>query len=211
MAELQFSVGEAFGYGWQATRKHFKLLLGIIVLLGIVAVLENMFSDPDSKYHSFLGTLVFWVLSVVMQLGVIKIFLKLYDDQIVAFRDIFSCWKLFFKYLFGNICYALAVLGGFVCLIVPGVIILVRCQFYSYFIVDKKSGPIEALRLSFKATQDNVWKLVCFDLAFMGILILGVLALLLGLLVAVPIAAMASVFVFRKLSAGPAPEVIPQA
>lgn len=197
--ELSFSLGEAFGYGWQMTRKHFKLLLGVIVLLGTVMAFENYFSDDESKYQSFLGTFVFWVLSAIIQMGAMKVFLKLHDGQTVFFKDLFSCWKLFFKYLFGNICYALAVFGGFVCLIVPGIILLIRCQFYSYFIIDKKAGPVEALRLSYKATKDNVWKLFCFDLAFTGVIILGAMALLLGLFVAIPIASLAFVYVYRKL------------
>jgi len=93
------------------------------------------------------------------------------------------------------------VLGGTILLIVPGVIWAVKFQFFSYFIIDKGLGPIEALKKSSAITKGVKWNLLGFDLLIGGIALLGVLALLIGLLAAIPTAMIAMAFVYRKLLA----------
>ncbi|MFA5039461.1 MAG: hypothetical protein WC732_07250 [Candidatus Omnitrophota bacterium] len=196
-----FSRQEAFGYGWQMMKKHFWLFTGLLVLIGIIQGIENYFSDD--KFHgspvSALITMIFWVLDVIVQIGFLKVLLNLHDGKGFKFSDLFSQWRLFFKYIFGAIVYGLIVLAGLILLIVPGIMWAVRFQLYTYFIVDKKAGPIEALKLSAQATKGSRTELFWFDLACFGAAILGLLALFVGLLAAIPTILMAMVFVYRKL------------
>ena len=82
-------------------------------------------------------------------MGLIRIPLRLHDNKGVGFTDVFSCFLLFFNYLFGAILYGLIIFVGIILLIIPGIIWAIKFQFYSYFIVDEGLGPIEALKMKF--------------------------------------------------------------
>lgn len=85
-------------------------------------------------------------------------------------------------------------------MMIPILIFGIRLQFYSYFIIDKEYGPIEALKQSWTATKGNYWRLVLLSLATVGLNLLGALALLIGLLWTIPTTSIATASVYKKLS-----------
>lgn len=85
-------------------------------------------------------------------------------------------------------------------MLIPIIIFGIRLQFYSYFIIDKGSGPIEALKKSWIATKGSYWNLVLLSLATGGLNILGALALLIGLFWTIPTTLLATAYVYKKLS-----------
>ena len=75
----------------------------------------------------------------------------------------------------------------------------IRFFFYSYYIVDEECDGIEALKKSWKLTENIALKLFGFIL-LMGILNLGgAMLCLVGLLITVPISMMATVYVYRTM------------
>jgi uncharacterized membrane protein len=134
-----------------------------------------------------------------MRIGLIKITLKFCDNEKAKIFDLFSSYSLIFKYLIGLIIYSLIVGVGLILLIAPGIIWGIQFQFFSYFIIDKGLGPIEALKKSSEITKGVKWDLFLFDLLLGLINVLGVLAFLIGLLVTFSIAMIAKAFVYRKL------------
>jgi uncharacterized membrane protein len=92
------------------------------------------------------------------------------------------------------------VAGGLILLIVPGIYLGLKYQFFSYLIVDKELGVLDSLKESSQITQGVKWQLFGFSLALIGINILGALAFGIGLLVTIPLTVVAHVFVYRKLS-----------
>ena len=117
------------------------------------------------------------------------------------FADLFSCFPLFFKFLFSYILYSLIVCGGYVLLIIPGIIWGIKFWFFDYFVIDKWLGPVEALKKSYGITTGVKWNLFVFFLAVIGINLLGALCLLIGLFVTIPTTMVATAFVYRKLLA----------
>ena len=69
-----------------------------------------------------------------------------------------------------------------------------------FFVLDKKVGPIQAMKLSVKATKGAKWQLFVFGLALLVINILGILCLFVGLLITFPLSLLACTFVYQKLS-----------
>ena len=132
-------------------------------------------------------------------MGLIRIPLRLHDNKGVGFTDVFSCFLLFFNYLFGAILYGLIIFGGMISLIIPGIIWAIKFQFYSYFIVDEGLGPIEALKRSSLITKGVKSNLFLFGLLLL-INVLGALCLLVGLFVTIPPVTIAVFFVYRKLA-----------
>ena len=101
--------------------------------------------------------------------------------------------------MLGAILFSLIVLAGFVLLVVPGIALSVMLQYYSYFIIDKNMGPVEAIKASAALTKGVRWKLFGFLLALGLINIVGALLLVVGLFATVPVSLVAVAFVYRKL------------
>lgn len=136
-------------------------------------------------------------------MGLIKIALRIYDNKKCELADVFSdllsCLPLFFKYLSASIVYILIVLSGIILLIVPGIIWSIKFSFFSYFIVDKGLGPIEALKQSSVITNGVMRDLFLFWLLVSVINCVGLLAFFVGLFVTIPITMIAIGYVYRKL------------
>ena len=90
-------------------------------------------------------------------------------------------------------------LGIFALSILPAIYFNVRWIFYTYLIVDKNSGAIESLKQSWKMTEGNFWHLILFGLTYFALIILGFIALILGVFVVIPLLLMALTFIYKKL------------
>ena len=88
---------------------------------------------------------------------------------------------------------------GLILLIIPGIYLAIKYQFFSFLIVDKNMGIMESFKKSEEMTQGVKMNLLLFSLALAGINILGALVFLVGLIVTIPTTVMATVYVYRKL------------
>lgn len=137
---------------------------------------------------------------VITSIGVIVVSLKFVDKKKAVYEDIYQHYNFFLNYFLGRIIYSIGLVIGLILLIVPGIIWGIRLQYYTYLIVDKKMGPIEALKKSWHMTRGNTWHLFLLGLSFLGIMILGFIIFGVGIVVAWPIVALGNAYVFRKLS-----------
>jgi len=204
MDSKKISYSAAFSFGWDTLKNNFPFIIGVMVAYGLLVSVPfsvAMYYRDKSLILYLLATLADMTVSVIVQMGLIKILLAFYDAKKTRFGDLFSCAGLFFKYFFGSILYKLIVALGTLLLIVPGVIWLIQFSFYAYLIVDKAAGPIEALKQSAAVTKGVKWQLFIFGVLFFCINILGALALLVGMLITLPLTMLAAVFVYRKLLA----------
>jgi len=198
-----FSKGKAIVFGWEATKKYFWFFCGLLIIVILVQAIPNVLSNLYGEKLPLVSaafSIISFIASTIIAIGLIKISLKLYDNtDSPKLSVLFAVRGVFLKYLFASLLYGLAVSVGLLLLIVPGIIIWVRCQFFGYLIVDKKLGPIKALKKSFAVTRGNGWNLFLLGILLTGIFLFGLLALLVGLFAAFPITIMAEVFVYRFL------------
>lgn len=224
-----FSITEALRFGWQVKRQNFWFFVAVILIYWIVIFLPypigvliiNIFKGNlvIQSITSILAQVASAVLAAITGVGIIKISLKLVDQQEIAIKDLFSCYPLFLKYLLGLILYQLIVLVGLILLIVPGIIWFIKYGFWVYLIVDKNLGIIASLKESGRITQGVRWKLFLFGLVIASLIFFGVyLPLVVGfilpsfygssvLLIGIvgvfmffPAAWVAIAFVYRKLA-----------
>jgi uncharacterized membrane protein len=191
------TVGGAISFGWNAMKDNFFLFLQIMITIIAVQIFQIL-GDGIPKVGLFF-VLVAIITAIIIQMGGIVITLNIVDGKKTGYQDLLSQARFFFEYLIGSVLYALIILGGLILLIVPGIIWAVKFQFYRFYIIDKKMGPIEALKASGKATMGHKWKLFKLDLALIGIIIVGFLALIVGLLAAVPTVWVAMAYAYRRL------------
>ncbi len=202
MAIKTFSDGQAILFGWKTMKDNLGLFIGILITIILANFLPDIISDMVEKKMPLAAVIiyvVFGILQLIIGMGFIKIVLGFCDNKKPGFVELFSCHRLFFKYLFSSILYMLIVLGGFILFIVPGIIWNIKFQFYPYFIIDKGMGPVEALKASASITQGAKWELLGFSLILGIINLLGIFCLFIGLFATIPTTGVAYAFVYRKL------------
>jgi uncharacterized membrane protein len=148
------------------------------------------------------------VISIFAKMGALQLSLKAHESaESVTIKDLWAPHQ-FWKYVGASILVGLIVVIGFILLIVPGIIWGLRYMFVPYLVIDRKLKPFEALKESARITYGFKWQL----LGLLGLLllvnILGFICLFVGLLVSVPVSALAMVHAYRTLEHA-AGEVVP--
>jgi len=189
-------------FGWDTTKRNIGFFIGLLIVAGLVQYVPDIIAttiEADAPFLSSIIRIVSYVLSAIIWMGLIKIFLRFCDGEKGEFSDLFSCYPLFFKYLVGSILYGLIVSLGLILLILPGIIWAIKFYFFDYLIIDKGLGPIDALEKSSEITRGIKFDLLSFGILIGIINLLGLLCLLVGLFVTIPITMVATAFVYRKL------------
>jgi uncharacterized membrane protein len=178
-------------------------VLYVIVRMGFVKISLKFCDNEKAKFSDlfsqsrlffkflFATALYNLIISVLIGVPIVPI--------ILGIIYLFTKYLLFAKSIYSLIIFGGALLLILVLLIVVGIILRIRFSFYTYFVIDKNSGPIESLRRSFIITKEAVWDLFVFSLMLIGINLLGALCLLIGLFATIPTTMIAKAFVYRKL------------
>jgi len=199
-----FSIKEAVSYGWkQATSRLTFFVLLIIIMIAASAlpgIIGSLLEDQNAGFLIFIIQLVSWGLQLLVSLGLIHVALLVHDRKKATYKDLFSQTRLIIPYFLASVIYTLIIIAGFILLVIPGFVWAIKFRYFSYLMVDKKLGPIDAIKQSGKITKGVKWQLFLFGLVLFGINILGALVLLVGLLVTIPLSMMAEAYVYRKLS-----------
>ena len=204
MADKKFSGTEALAFGWETMKKNFGFFLAILIVGFIAQNILGFFAEffkRESPVIYFLLTLGGVFLNMLVSIGILKIALHFCDNEPAQIFELFAYPELVLRFLGIAILSGLAVLGGAILLIVPGIILAIRLQYAGYLLVDKNTGVMEALKKSMAMTKGVAWDLFVLG-CLMGLVALaGVLCLGVGLFAALPTIMVANAFVYRKLAA----------
>lgn len=226
-----FSVGEAFSWAWNKFTKNAGPLiiatlvygLVLIVLQVVINLLQSAVSPGVSDYTSdgggfsyswsttsmgiggILISIVGWFVSLIVgaaiQSGYITGLLDIANGQQVSVGSFFQPRSIGQVIVAGLIVGIITTIGFFLC-IIPGVIASIMLVFTTVALLDRNLSAVDAVKTSFdlsKANFGNVFVtwLVMVVTALVGALLCGV-----GLIVAVPVAALILVYAWRRLSGG---------
>lgn len=208
------AIGESIRFGWNTFKKRPLIFIGAFLLMTVISIVIQGLLDPGENAPLTLATVLMGIASMVVglivEIGLVTFSLRAHDAvEKVAIKDLWNP-KPFWYYLVGQAFVGFVVIVGLILLIVPGIIAAMGLMFSSYLIVDKGRGPVEAFKQSWNMTKGYKWQLFLFSLALLGINILGLLALVVGLLVTIPVSMLAVVHVYRKLEDS-TPEPVPTA
>ena len=154
---------------------------------------------PFPKIIFYGITFFLWLLTNVMGIGFLKSFLMISRDQKPSPNELFANWNILIPYFLGGVCYGLAVLGGFILLIIPGIILMFMLQMYAYLIIDKRMGPIESLKRSRVITKGSRGQLAVLGLWLLLLNIGGFLCLLVGLFFTISVSSVAMAYAYDQL------------
>lgn len=202
MEKKDFSIDEALRFGWNIMKDNFWFFVGILIVAGVITGIPHAIAsafEDSAEGLSFLFRVVAWIVDIIISIGLITIALKFLDGQKPEFKDLFAFQKHFINYLGGAILTGLAVLGGFILLLIPGIYWAIKFQFFGYSVVDQGSDPILAMRRSARITKTVKWKLLWFGILLALINTLGLICLIVGLFATIPTTIVAYAFVYRKL------------
>jgi uncharacterized membrane protein len=202
VSKVTFSKKEAVKFGFDLAKKNFLFFIGVFIVICFFSILssslKNIVNPQKEVLLYFFLYLVLFVINLILGMGLIKIILEFVDGKKPKFKDLIY-YKPVVKYFIGTTVQGIITLIGFILLIIPGIIFSIRLQYVSYLIVDKDLGPVEAIKTSWNITRGNTWNLFFFGILIGLINILGLICLIVGLFVTVPLSALAAAFVYRKL------------
>jgi uncharacterized membrane protein len=210
---MEFSTGSALRFGWETFKKRPWFFVGSTVVILLASGLIDAFSSGvdavvggSAEQPSIVGTVVNLGLGTLLGMGATAFYLAAHDNPEAV--DLSALWhpQPFWKYLGASILYALAIVVGLVLLIVPGIMFALMFMFTTFIVIDRGLGPIEAMKESNRITYGHKWTLLGFTLMLVLINLLGVIALVVGLLVSIPVSSLAVAHAYRVLGGRTPPQ-----
>lgn len=202
---MKLSAKECIAFGWRT----FKARPWFFVGLSVIAILISFLTGVvQSNLEQMLGkdagdavsTLISLGIDSLIGIGFITVYLKAHDAVMSPiYHDLWNP-KPFWRYLGAYLLVMVCVVVGFILLIVPGVIVGLMLAFATIMVVDKGLGPIEAMKESARITKGHRLELLGLVGLTIAVNILGLLALVVGLLVSVPVSTLAMMHAYRALS-----------
>lgn len=191
----------------------FWILLGMAVLeflVGAVSRPEQFVPEGDWVMQLILapiGLALSFFLIGPLSLGVVQAHLKTSRGETPEWSDLGYGFSRYPQAVLVTVLSTLIVLGGFILLIIPGIFLAVRLAFTSYRFVDGDMDAMDAIKAAWEDTRGQWWRTFGFFLMTVPIAIAGLLALGVGIFVAMVLLAQASAVYYRSLAqARAAPE-----
>jgi len=205
-----FSIKQLFRDSTEDYKKYWGMFLMIGIIFVLVGFLTNMGSfQPHHAYGggfrtggSLFVTIIAWLLQTFLTLGFIKMLLAMVDKKKVQLEQLFHGANSFNHFLYFTVAMLLysAIVGiGFVALIIPGIIFSVLFIFVQYLVAEEREGIFESFKRSIKMTKGNRWKIFWLMIVTILFNILGLLALIIGLVITIPITYLVYTHLYRTL------------
>ena len=205
---MESSTRAFLSFGWETFKRRpwFFVGTGVVVLIayliagGIVSGIDAALTG-DAKDPSLVGSVLNLALSTLLNMGVTAFYLNAHDNPDTV--ELLSLWhpQPFWKFLGATLLTGLAIIVGLLLLIVPGIIFMLMFMFVMFIVIDRGLGPVEAMKESARITRGYKWQLLGFVLVLALINVLGMLALLVGLFVTIPVTSLAFAHAYRALTA----------
>jgi uncharacterized membrane protein len=191
MIKHNFTFKEIFGEAWSATKKNAWYLFLVIFVSAVLMCI--------AEFLPVLGTLI----NIMVGISIITISLVIVNGHTPTCADSiksFKSYKTLWHFVVASFLYLLIIIAGIVLLILPGLYMATRLQFYKFLVIeDENIGPVEALKKSMEITVGHFWKIFGLMLTLILLNIVGALLFLIGLFVTIPVSILATAYLYRKL------------
>ncbi|MDB5189443.1 MAG: hypothetical protein JWL82_400 [Parcubacteria group bacterium] len=207
------SVTDCISFGWRTFKARPWFFIGVSLIVVAISFVSGLLQGfAASALGKTPGGIVSFLISLLadnlIAIGILSIYLKAHDAVMSAeFKD-FMRFKLYWVFLAASILVSFLTIVGLVLLIIPGIIVMTMLCFTATLIVDRNLGPIEAIKESARLTKGNRWKIFLLLIVVVLLNIVGAIALIVGVLIAMPISMLALVHAYRTLSTPEAPVLV---
>ncbi len=199
MKNPPFVIGDAVRFGWRKTRAHSGVLFqGMLTLFALQVASSIVDRVLHGTVEGFLALLALSVVNIFVSAGFMLVTLKLAKGEHASYTDLLPSGTVTWHYFCATVFSGLLIMLGLILLIIPGVYLFLRFSMVRFAVLDGE-GIKESLTRSAELTKGVKWRLLAFLLALLGLNVLGALALLMGLLITVPVSAIAYAHVYLAL------------
>jgi len=196
-----FLIGESVRFGWDKMHAHsalvFKVVLTILALQVANSIVQKVLAGTAL---GFVATVVLVAANFVLGVGATLIALRLAQHRAVDYQNIVPPVKLLWPFFAAAVLTCLAVIGGLILLVIPGIWVALRLSMVRFEVIEG-AGIRESLHKSWEMTRGHALHLFLFMLALIVLNILGALVFLVGLLVSIPVTTIAYAHAYEKLKA----------
>lgn len=205
----------------------FEIVMGFFAVLAAFSMIHYpIFSAHPAL--TWLVLLILFVIESILVLGLFKSTLHAIRGETLDFRALYSQTKNVVSYIISHILFNIIVALPFIILLfiptglfvmmhvsptfvgvwstvamvvasVISAILAIKYAFYAYVIVDKSVGPIQALKESGEVTHGSKWDVLFLYIGVSIVIYLGIFAMGVGILFAIPLALLAMAEVYNRL------------
>ncbi len=162
----------------------FTFTLGYVVLFVLAGASNSLFT----------------ALAYILYSGFLAVLFLHYNGSTISFDDLFaSLDNRWISLAFTAMVKALLVMVGLVFFIVPGIYLAIKWMFAELLVIDQGMKPMQALRASSEMTKGHRWKLFWFCIVGLFIILLGVIALGVGVVVSSLVLSFALIKIYYDL------------
>lgn len=204
MPIASISIKDVFRKGWELTKENLWFFIGYQIIL---YALMGVFSSYNEGFAASLWQLLGWVMMIIVKMGLYNSSLLIAKGVKPTFDQLYKNWDLFIPWVVASFLMAIMFFIGLLLFIVPAGYVIARYGLFPFFILDKKLGPVEALKAAAQASEGVRWPLFLVFLACAGLDILGLMLFGVGLLITVPVTLIALATVYLELTSEDAKEI----
>ena len=202
--EEKIVYSDIFKIAWKGLKAQFWLLVGLCIGFVIIFSLLLIFAVPAKGEAMTISSIVVCILCFLLfglfQLGYLKNCFQALDGEEPQFSAYGQESRKLLSYLIAYIIYSVIIIIGFALLILPGLYLLLRLQFYYASMVDENAGIIESFKRSWEITKGHTLVLFVLALMMLLIILIGEIALFVGVFIAIPLIVLMYGYAFRRLT-----------
>jgi uncharacterized membrane protein len=165
----------------------------------------------DERYASMLWNTVTFIFGILISgpvsFGMSYASLKAARAQKVEIMDLFMAFKNYGNAVGAYVLMTLIVIGGFILLIVPGIIFACKLAFVPFLVTDKQMGAVAAIQASWRMTNGHAGTIFLMGLLSIPLFIAGVICLGVGVFIAGMWVNVASASLYYAVTGKDAPPV----
>jgi len=219
----QVDVGWTLKATWELFKVHFGILIGLFMIMvaaGIVTsvgllifrfavmAITGEVNQPGEITPTMVGVSIFenlvnQLVSIWFTIGAIRVMLQISRNQPPNLGLLLQSAPFFIRTCLATLLFGILVVGGMILFIVPGIYIILTYWNYTYFIVDRNCGVIEAFRLAKVHASGNRLSIFVIGLIISGLGFLGVLACCLGWIATTPYCLLLLVITYLSMTGQP--------
>lgn len=215
-----FSPADAIAYGWRKFGQNAGPILLAALLLIVVSVAVSliagavtgsgfdssaMTTDNGSIGFSasgFIAQIITSVVSFIIGAGITRGALDITEGHKFNLATAFGKLNVI-NVVLTSLLVGIMTAVGFVLLVIPGLLVTFFTIFAIYFVVDKDTSPVESVKSSFNLIKANLGSTILMILLSIAVVILGLIALCVGVFVAIPVVTIAWAYAYKTFLGEP--------
>lgn len=199
VATGRIAATDAISAAWQLFKNNPLPWVLITLATGIANGIASAISGSSSDGLAFIGTLLSVAVAFVFQAFMIRGALLEVDGHRPGLGDFFKLHN-FGWFVLAAIIVGVATTIGLILLIIPGVVLSFFLYWTFNFVIDRNMTAMDAIKSSVNAIKSDGGNLFLLAILNTLIVVAGFIALFIGLLVAAPVAALASMVAYRAIT-----------